>query len=201
MIFMSLGVPLLKLWMASKAPLSKLTALRFPATSSLWNIYSSVSSGVRGWIWQLMFMRCRSCLSSGMASMFRSSGWPASIIWRSFDLSVSRLERSLTSSSISGVRFCASSMIIMERLPRAYSFIRKSVSSLSIRVLSLPFTIRPKSSFIIEMSCSEVTFVLSIRASFTSPLSSLIKFLIMVVLPVPTSPVTRTNPVLLSLIP
>ena len=46
-------------------------------------------------------IRCRSCSSSGAASLSRRSGWPTSTICSSFDFSVSRFD-SMRSSSRAG---------------------------------------------------------------------------------------------------
>jgi len=47
----------------------------------------------------------------GCMSVLLSSGWPTSTIWSSFDVDVSKLERSLISSRSSGFSPWASSMI------------------------------------------------------------------------------------------
>ena len=192
---MSRGTPWVASCRRSTAPSRNVTALLLPAMPRRWKMYSSISSLPSGFIWQLMLILCRSCLSLGTARVCFNSGWPASIIWRSLFLSVSRLERRRTSSRSSGERFCASSIIKVVLNPCAYWLMMKSVSSLSSRVLSLPWVSIPKSSLIIAISCSELTSVLLTRATLISLFNSFSIFLRRVVLPVPTSPVTSMNPV------
>ena len=85
-------------------------------------------------------------------------------------------------------------MIRIGWLPAANCCTRNSLSSCNRATLSLPRTGRPKSSLIMESSCSEFTRVLNTLASTTRSYFFLSRLRIRVVFPEPTSPVRRMNP-------
>ena len=116
------------------------------------------------------------------------------MIFKSLSFSVSKLDKRRSSSRVSFGRFCASSIIITAFLPSEPISIKKSrsfakraflVSDLSTCIL--------KSSSIAIKSSSGVRFGNNIYAETIFDGSSLINFLIVIVLPVPGSPVKTAN--------
>ena len=99
-------------------------------------------------------MRWRSWRRFGDSRIASSSGCPIRMIWISFDVSVSRFESRRTCSSVSGARFCASSMRSSTRRPSAFFASRKRFScSISSRRPS-PSVASPSSALIAWSSSS-----------------------------------------------
>ncbi len=116
------------------------------------------------------------------------------MIWSSFEVGVSRFESSRTSSSISGERFWASSMMSSVFWLRPSRSIRKWFSASRYSALVRHGSSMPNSSKSIRKKSRGSSFGLKMKAEAVSASSCPSSACSSVVLPVPTSPVSTTKP-------
>ncbi len=139
-------------------------------------------------------MRLVSWRMPGCSRLSRSSGCPARTICSSFSWPVSRLVSRRSSSRLSRVRFCASSIISTQVTCARHCLTRKRLS-VSMSAAGVPRASSPKSRSTAASRSGPCRKVLNTsEVTMPSPPSAPSSRRRKVLLPVPISPVSSTNP-------